>query len=220
MAQYGYKLSGLARSEKFFEAEHYLDKRLKGFEKDNAVFADDGSRTQVYRRKSDEGEQTVTLVKNITESGVLVFSDIELKDLKHGGIILYLRDILWQAAFAALYWIGYPKSKSTMPIGIMMSRLKPIGTCLVISIAVALLMIVTYKLVAVRRTPARVRFIQTGGVFSIVMMFYTLWSLTFKHGGMPLPSFVNSFVQTPLAPLLIGCFLLWLIPQLMKGRQR
>ena len=79
------------------------------------MFGDDGSRTQIYRKKTDDGEQVVTLVKNITESGVMVFSDIPLPSLRKGGIILYLRDLPWMIAFAALYWVGYPVLLSKVP---------------------------------------------------------------------------------------------------------
>ena len=106
MALYGYKISGFAGNERYEEAAAYLDRRLKGFERKNEEFDADGSRTLHYERLTPEGTvQEVTLVKNVTESAVMVFSDIPMKSLKHGGILLTLRDIIPMTVFGALYYL-------------------------------------------------------------------------------------------------------------------
>lgn len=219
MAQYGYKLSGFARSEKFFEAEHYLDRRLKGFTKANATFTDDGSRTQVWQRTAEDGtEQTVTLVKNVTESGVIVFSDIELKELKHGGIIMYLKDIPIQAAFAALYWYGFIKLRSTPVYGILITRAKIAGLVAIIGLVYAAIIGLSTKIISIRRTPARTRWIQTGGPFSIVAILYLLWSWTFKGGGVDFRSFLMNMLYSQIAPFLFAWILILVIRKVMDRK--
>ncbi|MBQ7990622.1 MAG: hypothetical protein IJ251_06200 [Oscillospiraceae bacterium] len=220
MAQYGYKLSGFARSEKFFEAEHYLDRRLKGFTKENASFAEDGSRTQTWKMTSDEGEKTVTLVKNITESGVIVFSDVELKELKHSGLLCFLRDVLWQAAFAALYWIGFMWFQRTPAYGFMMANVGVWGAVLGIGVLYAVIIALTYRPVSVRRIPSRTRFIQAGGVFTVAMILYKLWSWTFKGGGLDIRGFGMSLLYSQLAPLLCGWLIVFIIHKTIDRMSR
>ena len=210
-AQYGYKISGFARSEKFFETEKYLDRKLKDFQKDNASFADDGSRTQVYRKTTEDGEQTVTLVKNITESGVMVFSDIPLPTLRHGGIILYLRDIVWMVAFAGVYWVGYPLLLNKFRS--IIAHLTRWGTMAAAAVVIAFLMLATYNPVSVRRTPARVRFLQLGGFFSIILGIHDLGSMVFSRIN-DYRSFFNNLALSPLSALLIG----WLLVHLAETK--
>ena len=95
MALYGYKISNFTKAKKYAEIEALLDKKLKGFEKQSYEFEKDGSVRQDYVRKNEDGtETTVTLAKNITESSIVVFSDIPLKFLRNGGWCLLTADIL------------------------------------------------------------------------------------------------------------------------------
>ncbi|MBQ5316953.1 MAG: hypothetical protein J6I96_05305 [Oscillospiraceae bacterium] len=188
-----------------------MDKKLKGFQKDNAVFSDDGSRTQVYRKTDGDGEQVVTLVKNVTESGVMVFSDVPIPTLRHGGIILYLRDIVWMLFFAAVYWVGYPILLNRVPQ--IVYRLTPYGTMAAAAVVFALLILATVKPVSVRRTPVRVRFLQLGGLFSIVLGVYSLGSMIFSRFN-DYRSFLRNLVASPLSALLIG----WLIVHIAEKK--
>ena len=105
MALYGYKISNFTKAKKYAEIEALLDKKLKGFEKQSYEFEKDGSVCQDYVRKNEDGtETTVTLAKNITESSIVVFSDIPLKFLRNGGWCLLTADILPMLIFTALYW--------------------------------------------------------------------------------------------------------------------
>ena len=80
MALYGYKISNFTKAKKYAEIEALLDKKLKGFEKQSYEFEKDGSVRQDYVRKYEDGtETTVTLAKNITESSIVVLTDITLK---------------------------------------------------------------------------------------------------------------------------------------------
>ena len=107
MALYGYKISNFTKAKKYAEIEALLDKKLKGFEKQSYEFEKDGSVRQDYVRKNEDGtETTVTLAKNITESSIVVFSDIPLKFLRNGGWCLLTADILPMLIFTALYWFG------------------------------------------------------------------------------------------------------------------
>ena len=107
MALYGYKISNFTKAKKYAEIEALLDKKLKGFEKQSYEFEKDGSVCQDYVRKNEDGtETTVTLAKNITESSIVVFSDIPLKFLGNGGWCLLTADILPMLIFTALYWFG------------------------------------------------------------------------------------------------------------------
>lgn len=110
MADFGYKLSGFPTQTKFAEAEAYLDKRLKGFLKLSPTFEADGSKTLVYTRTSEENkdeQETVTLVKNVTECAVMVFSDIPLKEFSVGGWALFARDIIPWLIFSLGYSLIY-----------------------------------------------------------------------------------------------------------------
>lgn len=109
MPEFGYKISGMAGAERFFEAERLLDIGLEGFEKSNAEFEADGSRRQEYIKACEDGsEKKVTLIKNVTESGTLVFANFPLAFFRFGGKIFYLWDIL-PTAFAGYFWWGvYP----------------------------------------------------------------------------------------------------------------
>ena len=175
------------------------------------MFGDDGSRTQVYRKKTDDGEQVVTLVKNITESGVMVFSDIPLPSLRHGGIILYLRDLPWMIFFAGLYWVGYPMLLRKVPQ--ISWRLTNYGTMAAAAVVIALLMLGTAKLLSERRTPARVRLLQLGGPFGIVLGIWSLGSMIFSRVN-DYRSFFYNLVQSPLSALLIG----WLLVHLAETK--
>ena len=171
MQQYGYKISGMARGVKFDEAEVFLDKKLKDYEKMNASFSEDGSRTQVYKRKNEDGtENEVTMVKNVTESGILVFSDLPLKFFKFGGWVLYLRDIVPTIIFGLIYWLGYYKLvNSSMFNGKILMLLL---AAVVGGFAAYLLSLFTYKLLDKNRSELRIRFIQLGGIISIVPVLY------------------------------------------------
>lgn len=171
MQQYGYKISGMARGVKFSEAEVFLDKKLKGYEKMNASFSEDGSRTQVYKRKNEDGtENEVTMVKNVTESGIIVFSDLPLKFFKFGGWVLYLRDIVPTVIFGLIYWLGYFKLINTSVFNgkILMLLLAAI----VGGAAAFLLCLLTHKILDNNRSELRIRFIQLGGIISIVPALY------------------------------------------------
>ncbi len=225
--QYGYKISAFASSQRFFEAEKFLDKYLKGYEKEGAVFSEDGSRSQKWVKSGDEKELSVELVKNVTESAVLVFSDTPIKLFRFGGAFFYLRDIIPMAAFAALYWVLYPKLAMKMPVNLGGSAPAYWGSILLfmlISAFVMLIMIlVSDKFLSARREPFRTRFIQFGGVFSAVLGVYELISTvnssinhSLKAFSVSYQYFFSRLIMRPLSLLLI----LFAVLRLIKGRGR
>lgn len=207
MPLYGYKISGLARSEKYFEAEKLLDLTLKGFEKDNAVFSEDGSITQRYSKKNEDGSETeVTLVKNITESGIMVFSDIPLKYLKWNGKILYLRDVIPTLILAGIYWKSYSYGLVSTSFGRNITQLFLIAGFLYTFISLA-----ACKILSKNRSALRVRFMALGSVFSV---FTILKYLTRLSDNWTIKAIWKSMMVTPvpslMIPLIIMIILQWL----------
>ena len=122
MALYGYKISNFTKAKKYAEIEALLDKKLKGFEKQSYEFEKDGSVCQDYVRKNEDGtETTVTLAKNITESSIVVFSDIPLKFLRNGGwrypanAYIYGAVLVRHELYRAAYCMGADRAVYIVP---------------------------------------------------------------------------------------------------------
>ena len=227
--QYGYKISGFGSSEKFFEAERYLDKKLKDFTKEPAVFEEDGSRKQRWVRESEGAQTAVELVKNITESAVLVFSDIPLKMFRFGGLLMYLRDLPAMIFFAALYWVVYPLIAVRMPFrtgdGALSYWTALIVMLLVSSLALLIIILVSDKFLSARREHIRMRFMQFGGIFSVVLGIHELissMSMSISSGTISgfhvsYLTFIARFLTKPLSLFLV---LILVLRALGKGRKR
>ena len=170
--QYGYKIGGFASQAKFDEAEWFIDLLMKKkFVKGHADFSEDGSRTQEWVRSDDSGEQKIVLVKNITESAGIVFSDCELKWLKFGGKLLYLRDIIPMLLFALMFWklvpmlsVKYNVVNNYLANGFFMSMI--CGCC------ASIICLAADLLIRIRRDHVRSLFVRLGGVFSTLQVLY------------------------------------------------
>ncbi|MCR5807861.1 MAG: hypothetical protein K6G68_12615 [Oscillospiraceae bacterium] len=227
---YGYKISGFASAERFFEAEHFLDRYLKGYEKKQTSFSSDGSRSQKWEKQDGDNTLTVELVKNITESGIMIFSDEEIKKLKHGGIWLYIKDIIPTIIFAAIYWVG-------MPYILTRVRYKnyfiKIGTLIGLA---AVMLILRLIIDAVKkkmprpsmRTPRRSKFVQYGGVISVILSVFTVLDQFGKSvsaigdygltkGGSYL-YFINLFILSPVAVIVMQLILSELIKYIIRNK--
>ncbi len=213
MPLYGYKISGLARSEKYFEAEKLLDRKLKGFSKDNAVFAEDGSITQRYFRENEDGTLTeVTLVKNITETAVLVFSDIPLKYLKFGGKLLYLRDIIPTFIMAGIYWGSYRYALTKTSLGA-----KPVMLMAVCAIIYAFICFASIKPLSKNRSPLRVRFIALGSVFTLFpFLYYTSKLMDYQT----LSQVWANLLKTPVPSLIVVLIIMLIRFRISKRRSK
>lgn len=176
MARFGYHISNLTRREKYEEIEHILDKRLKGWDKPPTPFESDGTVRQQYIKSTEDGTQTeVTLVKNITESNITVYSDIELKFLKFDGALLLLRDIPPMVLFIILHY-AFIGNKISESIRIWQIE-KILPTYLVCIIILTIINLLTLKPLSVRRERARVRIIQLGGPATIISFFAIMFYL-------------------------------------------
>ncbi|MCI7766753.1 MAG: hypothetical protein MSJ26_02070 [Oscillospiraceae bacterium] len=170
MQSYGYVLSGLARHDRFNEAEWLLDKVLKGFSKGSKQFEEDGSISLTYSKNDENGEKLVTLKRNVTESCIMVLSDIPLKFFRFGGWIFYLRDLIPTLAFFLLYGIFGVRFNS-----VMINSNDPFNRLFGIvggALAALLLNLITVKLFKKNRSFDRICFIQAGGIFSAFMILY------------------------------------------------
>ncbi len=220
--QYGYKISGFASSERFFEAERYLDKKLRGWTKGQTEFLEDGSRRQVWTQSAEDGStQTVELVKNVTESAVLVFSDIELKWLMHGGVFLYVRDLPLMAVFAAVYFIGTMLLKRfyIAPSFRMYNTLPGRAVIMAIMAAAAtVITLATTKPVMNMRTKLRARFVQMGGVFAVILGLSELHYI-FTAAHLRIGYFFYYLFDSPVAIILTQILLLYLIGRIAKRRK-
>lgn len=216
MSLYGYKISNFARSEKYFEAENLLDKKLKGFEKDTTVFERDGSRSQRYFKKNEDGtEIEVILSKNVTESGIMVFSDIPLNYFKRGGWIFYLRDIVPMLIMAAIYWGCY--------YFILRQKWSAGGDTRMLQIAFVCSMIFTIisqiavKVFGKNRSPLRVSFIALGSVFTVYTLLNRLSKLWYKW---TFSVIWSNLLRTPVPPLLIAAFIMIVIHKLSSKESK
>lgn len=209
MAAYGYKISNLTRAKKYKEIEALLDKKLTDFEKMSFAFEPDGSVNQDYIRKNPDGTETkVTLSKNITESSIVVFSDIELEFIKHGGYSLLMSDIIPTLVFAAVYWGGmapvltpflYTKSSDFVFWAVMFT------------IVMTGVNLFTWNRLSCVRTPARVRFMQSGGIITLCMFLY-LSTRIFAH--YTLTNMLIKMLYTPLPVIFISAALTALVAKL------
>ena len=198
MALYGYKISNFTKAKKYAEIEALLDKKLKGFEKQSYEFEKDGSVRQDYVRKNEDGtETTVTLAKNITESSIVVFSDIPLKFLRNGGWCLLTADILPMLIFTALYWFG-------MNYIVQLIAWAPTEQYISFLLIAAVIMLgvnlIAAKLLMRRRSLARTLWIETAGIFSLPIFFWILEMLLYS----PLPVIIISGALTFLILKLTG----------------
>ncbi|MCM1523699.1 MAG: hypothetical protein NC120_04495 [Ruminococcus sp.] len=214
MAQYGYLISNLPRNEKYAETEAFLDKKLKGFEKDNAVFEKDGSMKQVYRRTDEDGGVTeVSIVKNITESSIVVFSDIPLKYFKRGGAVLFARDIAPSALFGVFYWAA---------VGTELMRRFMFGfdvyiPALLISVVLAAAInMISMNYLRKNRSLLRVQIIQMGSVF-IIIPAAVIWLRMFVRGS--LTAVIFRYLQSPIPTALAAAVITRLIVKI-TGRNR
>ncbi len=168
MQSYGYVLSNLARHDRLNEAERLLDRVLKGYSKGSKQFDEDGSIAIVYSKASEDGEKQVILKRNVTESCIMVTSDIPLKIFRFGGWIFYLRDIVPTLAFFLLYCILGVKINSMLilsdeSVKMLLAIAGGAAAALVINL-------ITRRLLGRNRSFDRICFIQLGGIFSIIMI--------------------------------------------------
>ena len=213
MALYGYKISNFTKAKKYAEIEALLDKKLKGFEKQSFEFEKDGSVRQDYVRKNEDGtETTVTLAKNITESSIVVFSDIPLKFLRNGGWCLLTADILPMLIFTALYWFG-------MNYIVQLIAWAPteqyISFLLIASVIMLGVDLIAAKLLMRRRSLARTLWIETAGIFSLTIFFWILFKV-FAH--VSLMQMLKMLLYSPLPVIIISGALTFLILKL-TGRK-
>ena len=213
MALYGYKISNFTKAKKYAEIEALLDKKLKGFEKQSYEFEKDGSVCQDYVRKNEDGtETTVTLAKNITESSIVVFSDIPLKFLRNGGWCLLTADILPMLIFTALYWFG-------MNYIVQLIAWAPTEQYISFLLIAAVIMLgvdlIAAKLLMRRRSLARTLWIETAGIFSLPIFFWTLFKV-FAH--VSLMQMLKMLLYSPLPVIIISGALTFLILKL-TGRK-
>lgn len=196
MQQYGYKISGMARGEKYLEAEQFLDKKLKDYEKGQSTFEEDGSRVQQYTKTAPDGtESVITLVKNVTESGVLVFSDVPLKYFRFGGWVLYLRDILPSFLYSGSFWLilnGFLFRR-------FYSDIERVIIAFVGAVILSIICRLTDSLLDKNRSFVRRKFIQLGGVFIIPLIFYLFIRSVMVIN---VSAFLHTLFSTPL-PLCI-----------------
>lgn len=265
--QYGYKISGFASSERFFETERFLDIYLKGYEKGDTEFSEDGSRRQIWIRHgtaadedrkgffsdlmralpglfglraaskggkpAEEGKETVSessesaavqtrveLVKNVTESAVMVFSDEEIRWLKRGGIFLYLRDLPLMILFCAVYFVGAVFLKRylfTLNTDLYYTLGGHIITFLGLGILGTVITLLTFKPISSLRTHLRTRFIQLGGMFSVVLGIFE-FSKVLKAGvGRPM-NFIYLMLDCPPTVILLVILFLYIIRRVTKRR--
>ena len=213
MALYGYKISNFTKAKKYAEIEALLDKKLKGFEKQSYEFEKDGSVRQDYVRKNEDGtETTVTLAKNITESSIVVFSDIPLKFLRNGGWCLLTADILPTLIFTALYWFG-------MNYIVQLIAWAPTEQYISFLLIAAVIMLgvdlIAAKLLMRRRSLARTLWIETAGIFSLPIFFWILFKV-FAH--VTLMQMLKMLLYSPLPVIIISGALTFLILKL-TGRK-
>lgn len=213
MALYGYKISNFTKAKKYAEIEALLDKKLKGFEKQSYEFEKDGSVRQDYVRKNEDGtETTVTLAKNITESSIVVFSDIPLKFLRNGGWCLLTADILPMLIFTALYWFG-------MNYIVQLIAWVPTEQYISFMLIAAVIMLggdlIAAKLLMRRRSLARTLWIETAGIFSLPIFFRILFKV-FAH--VSLMQMLEMLLYSPLPVIIISGALTFLILKL-TGRK-
>ena len=212
MQNYGYVLSGLARHERFNEAELLLDKRLKGFSKGSKQFEEDGSITITYSKTDEDGEKQVILKRNVTESCIMVLSDIPLKFFRFGGWIFYLRDIIPALVYTLIYIICSVKFNYPM----FDSGLLPYRILAVVGGAAAALVInlITAPLLKKNRSFDRICVIQFGGIFAFAVIFFYM----IKYSGRGILGFwLNVLAYSPFIESVGGVVLTRLVHKLFKG---
>ena len=199
MATYGYKISNLTRAKKYEEIEALLDKKLTDFEKKSFVFEPDGSVNQDYIRKNDDGTETkVTLSKNVTESSIVVFSDIELKFIKHGGYSLLMADIIPTLIFDVVYWAGM----GPVLVPFLYNKSSDFVFWIVIfTVVMTGANLISWNRLTNVRTDRRVRFIQAGGIISLAVFLY-LSTRIFAH--YTLTNMLIKMLYTPLPVIFIS----------------
>lgn len=223
MTRYGYKISGFAGSERYFEAERLLDIALKGFEKLPASFEEDGSRKQEYIRKDDEGERNVTLIKNVTESGILVFSDVQLRIFRFGGAVFYLWDILPTVLMGILWWFAVPKILRRLPMGNIPVAAVDIAAGLIFCFISMVICSWARRLeekdhrhlrilFVPCRTRLRMEFIARGGIFTLIALFISGFRI---FSGYDMMYLLALFLRSPIPILMIS-----ILPLLSKRRRR
>ncbi|MBQ5333764.1 MAG: hypothetical protein J6K92_11010 [Oscillospiraceae bacterium] len=211
MQSYGYILSGLARHDRLNEAEWLLDKILKGYSKGNKQFEEDGSITITYSKADEDGEKQVILKRNVTESCIMVLSDIPLKIFRFGGWIFYLRDIIPSLAFALIYFIFGVKFLSPM---ILSNKLEKWIIAVFAGAAAALVLnLITAPLLKKNRSFDRICCIQFGGIFSLFLILFFM----IKFTGTGIQKFwINVLAKSPFIEAVGGIILTRLIHKLFR----
>lgn len=225
MPEYGYKISEMAGSERFFEAERLLDIKLAGFEKAAASFEADGSRRQEYSRTEEDGsEKKVTLIKNVTESGILVFSNIPLKFFRFGGKIFYLWDILPTVVMGIFWWVVFTKAIDRFCANFYQAAVFQVIAgfvwFLLVMLAGRVISFIERKdhrnlkiLFVPYRSRLRINFIARGGAVSAVCIFLSSFMI---FSGMNGSKLLNRFLHSPILALIVSVVPLLLF---MKGRR-
>ncbi|MCM1579588.1 MAG: hypothetical protein NC078_12405 [Ruminococcus sp.] len=222
MPEFGYKISGMAGAERYFEAERLLDIKLKGFEKGNAAFEADGSRRQEYIKNEEDGEEKkVTLVKNVTESGTLVFSNFELKFFKFGGRIFYLWDILPTVIMGLFWWRVFPRLMSGVIGYVQMGIIQALagaawfGAGILIGKIFERIESREHKVLKILfvpyRTKLRTQFLLRGGAVTVIGLLYAFTRL---FAGLQGYQIARLFFTYPIIALAVS-----VIPLFMKGRR-
>lgn len=172
MHTYGYILSNLARHERFNEAEWLLDRVLKGYTKGNRQYEEDGSLSVTYTKKELDGEKTVLLKRNVTESNTAIFSDVPLKIFRFGGWIFYIRDLIPSLAFFLLYYFCLvPLNTRMIYDGDPFLKLLAIVGGSAIGLVINL---ITRRIISTERSYDRVCFVQFGGLFSAIQILWVM----------------------------------------------
>lgn len=224
MPEYGYKISEMAGAERFFEAERLLDIKLKGFEKGNAEFDEDGSRRQEYIKSADDGSrERVTLIKNVTECGTLVFSDIPLKFFRFGGKVFYLWDILPTALTGIFWWGIFPELMNRSRLGFLQLAAVQAAAGAAVFFAGMLAGKILEKtesrerrylriLFVPYRTKLRTQFLLRGGAVTAIAFIISFFKIFSGLNGYEL---LKMFLQSPIPVLIVST-----VPLFMKRRER
>ncbi|MDE6593274.1 MAG: hypothetical protein K2K57_09470 [Oscillospiraceae bacterium] len=224
MPEFGYKISEMAGAERFFEAERLLDISLDGFEKSNAEFETDGSRRQEYTKVCEDGsEKKVTLIKNVTECGTLVFANFPLKFFRFGGKVFYLWDILPTALMGIFWWGVFPKIMWGLRFGYVQLAAVHILTgimwfflCLGLGKFFAGIEGREHRLLRILfvpyRTRLRTQFLLRGGAVTVIALFISSFNI---FSGWEKLYLLNRFLRSPIPALIVS-----VIPFFMKGRKR
>ena len=209
MAVYGYKICGFARTERYNEAVKYLDKRLKDYEKQGEQFEEDGSVSVKYIKTHEDGSAfEVSVKKDVTESSVMVFSDVPIKAFKKGGLFFYLRDILPVILINAVYYVGFELFLSYSASVLGNANIYSYSSLLTLAAFFGIFCIifncVTYVMLKENRTMFRISLIQFGAPVTALHLMYFFTRL---FAGWGILTVFSKILLTPLPAICFGTML-------------